>query len=100
MVLLDVRMPKVDGIEVLRRLKGDSDLRELPIIMLTTADDERDIAHCYALGCSGYIKKPVAYEMFSDTVRVLGRFTQLLKVPEFMVDRRWASPDAQPSRRI
>jgi DNA-binding NarL/FixJ family response regulator len=59
--------------------------------MLTTADDAHDIARCYALGCSGYIKKPVAYALFSDAIHALGRFTQLLLVPEFLADRAWDS---------
>lgn len=80
-VLLDIRMPKVDGIEVLRRLKQDRDLRRLPIVMLTTADDMRDVERCYALGCSAYIQKPVDYEHFAEAMRRIGLFTQLLLVP-------------------
>src|SRR5258707_207650 len=55
LVLLDIRMPKVDGIEVLRRLKADPELRKLTVIMLTTTDDTREVDRCHQLGCSGYI---------------------------------------------
>ncbi len=81
-VLLDIRMPKVDGIEVLRRLKGNPELKKIPVVMLTTADDVLDIERCYGLGCSAYVRKPVEYELFADTVRLLGHFSRLLRVPE------------------
>jgi CheY-like chemotaxis protein len=81
LVLLDIRMPKVDGIEVLRRLKADPGLAKLPVIMLTTTDDTREIDRCYALGCSGYIQKPVDYERFADAIRQLGLFVPLLLIP-------------------
>jgi CheY-like chemotaxis protein len=81
LVLLDIRMPKVDGIEVLRRLKSDPVLAKLPVIMLTTTDDTREINRCYALGCNGYIQKPVDYEKFADAIRNLGLFVPLLLIP-------------------
>ena len=81
MVLLDIRMPKVDGIEVLRRLKSDPALAKLPVIMLTTTDDAREVNRCYALGCNGYIQKPVDFEKFADAIRNLGLFVPLLLIP-------------------
>lgn len=81
-VLLDIRMPKVDGIEVLRRLRGDHDLKMLPIIMLTTTDDVRDVMRCHQLGCNGYIQKPVDYDRFAEAIRRIGLFVPLLLVPE------------------
>jgi CheY-like chemotaxis protein len=81
LVLLDIRMPKVDGIEVLRRLKSDPALRRIPVIMLTTTDDAREVARCYDLGCNAYLQKPVDYEKFSETIRRLGQFLALLVVP-------------------
>jgi CheY-like chemotaxis protein len=81
-VLLDIRMPKVDGIEVLRRMRADADLRMLPIIMLTTTDDVRDVQRCHQLGCSGYIQKPVDYDKFADAIRRIGLFVPLLLVPQ------------------
>ena len=80
-VLLDIRMPKVDGIEVLRRIKADPDLRMLPVIMLTTTDDIREVQRCHQLGCSGYIQKPVDYDKFADAIRRIGLFVPLLLVP-------------------
>ncbi len=82
LVLLDIRMPKVDGIEVLRRFKADADLRKLPIIMLTTTDDSREVDRCHQLGCNGYIQKPVDYERFAEAIRRIGLFVPLLLVPQ------------------
>ena len=81
LVLLDIRMPKVDGIEVLRRLKSDPDLRKLPVVMLTTTDDAREVERCHALGCNVYIQKPVDYDKFAEAIRRLGQFVDLLLVP-------------------
>jgi len=82
LVLLDIRMPKIDGIEVLRRLKADPQLSKLPVIMLTTTDDTREIERCYALGCSVYIQKPVDYDRFAEAIRRLGLFVTLVLLPE------------------
>jgi CheY-like chemotaxis protein len=81
LVLLDIRMPKVDGIEVLRRLKGDEKLRKVPVIMLTTTDDAREVDRCHQLGCNVYIQKPVDYDKFAEAIRRLGLFVTLLVVP-------------------
>jgi CheY-like chemotaxis protein len=87
LVLLDIRMPKVDGIEVLRRLKEDPDLRKLPVIILTTTDDMRDVEKCHALGCNVYLQKPVDYEKFAEAIRRLGLFMTLLLVPPLKTSR-------------
>lgn len=87
-VLLDVNMPKIDGLEVLRRLKDDPATAALPVIMLTTTDDPREIERCYELGCNIYVTKPVEYEAFIEAVRRLGNFLQVVKVPH----ARTASP--------
>lgn len=81
LVLLDIRMPKIDGIEVLRRLKADPKLANIPVIMLTTTDDAREVERCYALGCNVYIQKPVDYDRFADAIRRLGLFVPLLLIP-------------------
>ncbi len=81
LVLLDIRMPKVDGIEVLRRLKADSTLRTLPVIMLTTTDDTREVQRCHDLGCNVYVQKPVDYDKFAEAIRRLGLFVSMLLVP-------------------
>jgi CheY-like chemotaxis protein len=82
MLLLDIRMPKVDGVEVLRQLKADPELRTLPVSMLTTTDDPREVARCHQLGCNNYIVKPVGYEKFADAIQQLGLFISLVQVPE------------------
>ena len=82
LLLLDIRMPKVDGVEVLRQLKADPELRKLPVSMLTTTDDPREVARCHQLGCNNYIVKPVGYEKFADAIQQLGLFISLVQVPE------------------
>lgn len=81
LILLDIRMPKVDGVEVLRRLKADPELRMLPIIVLTTTDDAREVDRCHQLGCNEYIRKPVDYDKFAEAIQRLGLFMMLLMVP-------------------
>lgn len=85
LVLLDIRMPKVDGIEVLRRLKADPVLHRLPVIMLTTTDDTREVERCHELGCNVYIQKPVDYDKFAEAIQRLGMFVSLLLVPPVSV---------------
>lgn len=81
LVLLDVNMPKLGGVEVLRRLKADPRHQPLPVIMLTTTDDSREIAACYELGCSCYITKPIDYDEFVETIRRLAHFLQIVRKP-------------------
>ena len=80
-MLLDVRMPKVDGVQVLARLKGDPALKTLPVIMLTTTDDIREVERCHQLGCNVYIQKPIDYEKFAAAIARLGAFMTVLLVP-------------------
>lgn len=80
-VLLDVNMPRVGGVEVLKRIKADPATASIPIIMLTTTDDPREIERCYEYGCNLYITKPVEYDAFIEAVRRLGFFLQIIKVP-------------------
>jgi CheY-like chemotaxis protein len=81
LLLLDINMPRVDGIEVLRQLKDDSRTANLPVIMLTTTDDPREVKRCYDLGCSSYITKPVEYDRFVEAIRRLGLFLSIVEVP-------------------
>lgn len=81
LVLLDVRMPKVEGIEVLRRLKADPELRKMPVVILTTTDDAREVERCHQLGCNVYIQKPVDYDKFAEAIRRLGLFITLMMLP-------------------
>jgi CheY-like chemotaxis protein len=80
LLLLDLNMPRMDGIAVLKRLKADPATRVIPVIMLTTTDDPREVAACYQLGCNLYITKPVGFEAFSETLQRLGQFLQVLQV--------------------
>jgi len=80
-IILDIRMPKVDGIEVLRRIKKDVELRKVPVVMLTTSDESHDVELCYSLGCSAYIQKPVDYDHFAEAIRHLAEFVRLLILP-------------------
>ena len=82
LLLLDIRMPKVDGVEALRQIKEDPSLRKLPVIMLTTTDDPREIERCHLLGCNSYIVKPVDFGKFAEAIAQLGMFVSLVKVPE------------------
>ena len=81
-LLLDIRMPKVDGVEVLRQVKADSILRKLPVTMLTTTEDPREVQRCHALGCNSYIVKPVDYDKFAEAIQQLGFFVSLVQVPD------------------
>src|SRR5450830_834789 len=85
-VLLDVNMPRVSGVDVLKRLKESDVTANIPIIMLTTTDDPREIERCYDYGCNLYITKPVEYEAFIEAVRRLGFFLQIIKVPTAVRD--------------
>lgn len=88
-VLLDLKMPRVDGFEVLRRLKESPQTAAVPVIVLTTTDDPREIERCYELGCNVYITKPVEYDAFIEAVRRLGFFLQVVKLPS---GQRLAAP--------
>jgi len=76
LVLLDIKMPKVDGIEVLRRVKG-SELRTIPVVVMTSSNEERDVLESYRLGANSYIVKPVQFEAFLDTVAKIGLYWML-----------------------
>jgi CheY-like chemotaxis protein len=81
LLLLDIRMPKIDGIEVLRQIKAHPDLKKVPVIMLTTTDEPREVERCHALGCSNYVVKPVDYEKFAEAINRMGLFITLVQVP-------------------
>lgn len=80
-LLLDIRMPKIDGVDVLRNIKEDAELKKLPVIMITTTDDPIEVERCHRLGCSSYITKPVEYEEFVNAVRQLGLYLSVVQVP-------------------
>jgi len=78
LVLLDLKLPKVDGIEVLRRLKGDERTRSIPVVMLTSSQEERDIVESYRIGVNAYVVKPVTFDEIQKAVNALGAFWLLL----------------------
>ena len=80
LLLLDINMPIMDGVEVLKRMKGSEELKKIPVIMLTTTDDPREVEHCYQLGCNVYITKPVNFNAFAETLKRLGLFVQIVCV--------------------
>ena len=80
LVMLDINMPLVDGTEVLRRIKNHEYMKNIPVIMLTTTDDPREIEKCYQLGCNVYITKPVEFIKFAERLQKLGFFLQIIKV--------------------
>ena len=77
-ILLDIKMPKIDGIEVLQRVKADAKTKMIPIVMLTSSKEHPDIDRCYALGANSYIVKPVGFENLVESVAALGLYWVLL----------------------
>jgi CheY-like chemotaxis protein len=81
-VLLDINMPgELDGLDVLRQLKADPNTRRIPVVMLSTADDPREIARCYDLGCNAFVTKPVDPVRFSDAIRRIGLLLSVASLP-------------------
>jgi two-component system, response regulator len=80
-ILLDLKLPKVDGLEVLKRIKGDPDKAMIPVVVLTSSAEERDIVESYRLGVNSYIVKPVDFEQFTESVRTLGMYWLLINHP-------------------
>ena len=82
LILLDLNLPDMTGIEVLARIKGNSHLKRTPVVVLTTTDDSGEIQRCYDLGANVYITKPVNYEGFANAIRQIGLFFSVIQVPE------------------
>jgi len=81
LVLLDLNLPVLNGYQVLQRMKADERLKRIPVIILTTTDDTREVERCYDLGCNVYITKPVDYHDFSDAIRKIGLFLSVVTIP-------------------
>ena len=77
-ILLDLKLPKVDGIDVLRRIKGDSKRKLIPVVVLTSSKEEKDVVESYNLGVNSYIRKPVDFDQFVDTVKHIGYYWLLI----------------------
>ena len=81
LILLDLNLPDMTGIEILRQVKENRYLKSTPVVVLTTTDDSQEIKRCYELGCNVYITKPVNYESFANAIRQLGLFFSVIQVP-------------------
>ena len=80
-ILLDIQMPKVSGLEVLHKIKADPRTRSIPVVILTSSKEDPDIQRCYALGANSYIVKPVNFESFAEAIKNLGFYWLLLNQP-------------------
>lgn len=81
LVLLDLNLPDMTGIDILEKVKNNEHTKRSPVVVLTTTDDQREIQRCYDLGANVYITKPVNYESFADAIRQLGLFLSVIQVP-------------------
>ena len=82
LVLLDLNLPDMTGVDILERVKGNEHTKRSPVVVLTTTDDQREIQRCYDLGANVYITKPVDYDGFANAIRQLGLFFSVMQVPE------------------
>jgi len=80
-MLLDLKMPRVDGLEVLRQVKNDPELKSIPIVVLTSSREEKDVCQTYALGANAYVVKPVRFQSFLEAIRGIGAFWAVLNEP-------------------
>ncbi|MGF9563409.1 response regulator [Neorhizobium sp. JUb45] len=81
LILLDLNLPDMSGIDILEKVKSNQHTKRLPVVILTTTDDEREIQRCYDLGANVYITKPVEYESFANAIRQLGLFFSVMQIP-------------------
>ena len=82
LLLLDLNLPDMTGVDILTRIKGNTHLKRMPVVVLTTTDDSGEIQRCYDLGANVYITKPVNYDGFANAIRQLGLFFSVIQVPE------------------
>lgn len=80
-ILLDLKMPKLDGIEVLKQIRSDDNLKKIPVVILTSSKEDPDVDKCYELGVNAYVVKPVIFKEFIDSVKELGLFWAVINVP-------------------
>jgi two-component system response regulator len=81
LILLDLKLPKVDGLEVLRQIKGDPRTKCIPVVILTSSKEQRDLVESYALGVNSYIQKPVDFDKFRETIKQIGLFWLVINEP-------------------
>jgi two-component system, response regulator len=96
LVLLDLKLPKVDGMEVLRRLRGDPRTKLLPVVIMTSSKEERDVANSYRLGVNSYIQKPVDFDQFRETVKTIGLYWLLINQPALNGVTKKTAEQAKP----
>lgn len=84
LVLLDLNLPDMTGVDILKKIKSNERLRRAPVVVLTTTDDKLEIQRCYDLGANVYVTKPVIYDDFANAIRQLGLFFSVIQVPEAM----------------
>ncbi|SMH62696.1 response regulator [Azospirillum agricola] len=92
-IILDIKLPKIDGIEVLRRIKSDETTRAIPVVMLTSSKEEQDLVRSYHLGVNAFVVKPVGFRDFFDAIRDLGSFWAILNEPPPGSHRRGGSKE-------
>jgi CheY-like chemotaxis protein len=80
LILLDINMPRMDGVTVLEKIKNDKCMKDIPVMMLTTTEDPREVEKCYQLGCNFYITKPIEFIKFAELLQRLGLFLQIIKL--------------------
>jgi CheY-like chemotaxis protein len=88
LVLLDLKLPKMDGLEVLQKMRSDERTRYIPVVILTSSREEQDIINGYRCGCNSYIRKPVDFEQFMEAVQRLGMYWLLLNEPPLRAEER------------
>lgn len=86
LVLLDLKLPKVDGMEVLRQVKGEARTKTIPVVIMTSSKEERDLVNSYNLGVNSYIQKPVDFDQFRETVKTVGLYWVLINQPPVTED--------------
>jgi CheY-like chemotaxis protein len=94
-VLLDLKMPKVDGLEVLRQIKGDPQLKVIPVVMMTSSREEQDLFNSYRLGVNAYVVKPLNFHEFTDAVKQLGAFWAILNEPPLGSEQKGSPMESQ-----
>jgi two-component system, response regulator len=100
LILLDLKLPKVDGLEVLRQIKGDAALKMVPVVMMTSSREEQDLLHSYQLGVNAYVVKPMKFNDFVEAVKQVGAFWGVInEVPPGSL-RRSTSFDASPGQNL
>jgi CheY-like chemotaxis protein len=100
MVLLDIKLPKVDGLQVLERIRSDPRTTNLPVVILTSSKQERDIARGYALRANSYIVKPVDFAQFAEAVKSLGMYWLLLNTPASARAQSVPAPESPPDHKM